>query len=616
MTSFSLFHQPTFTQKLLSIGQSLYLNALLASMFSFSARFETLGSDPASQAPSEIPCADHFHQLALRFEEESLTYCVDETPPLCFLQAITLTTYFQLTKGVHGRGWRWLGTCLRVAYEHNLHLIDADKPANYIPSTDQEAATWSSEEERRRCWWAIWEMDTFASTVRRVPTSIDWSHNKTLLPVEDRLWFKRQFHPSCLLPLRPMDRWKLLQRSGNECSTAWLIVVNSLMRDAQVLSNIGANPAWIDEEGSDPNSTKDVGEKLTTLSNSLNCVLLALPDALQYHNEYLNFTSLDPSDLAATRMVHTAKYSIYIMAQLTRFMIYHHYTFNAEPSTNSAAGLGKRLVFDERHSGARLMCINGIPNIEGLKLYAEAADNVVMILNRTSADHVRYVNPFLASTIWLAAAVHLVNQYFGSPKHSKDLLHTNFEVLRLTYQQFVKFWGTPIALLHGLESLEGHLTRFLHPDLQYPDSAKEPGSSESAEQERSSRFLNGTKDRNTPANSMSRSPRPASTKCTRTEPNLTGSGVNPNMCPAHHAAKITSSEMSSEMVPPAREHHGHVSGPYLTMPSDELGFEHNSALNLNDLDFNMDFDFTNDAHLPSYLNSLLSGSYSQGIGPS
>lgn len=47
--------------------------------------------------------------------------------------------------------------------------------------------------------------------------------------------FNNQYHPSCFLEREPTNRGKTLRKSGNESHAAWLIVINSLMRNAQVL---------------------------------------------------------------------------------------------------------------------------------------------------------------------------------------------------------------------------------------------------------------------------------------------------------------------------------------------------------------------------------------------
>ncbi|KAK7905452.1 hypothetical protein LTR67_000174 [Exophiala xenobiotica] len=642
MTTFSLFHRPTFAEKLRLMGSSLYLHALLASMCSFSARFTSdaegqVQSDPSKQEPSKIPCADHFHQVALRFEEESLTQCSDGTPPLEFLQAIILTTFFQLTKGVHGRAWRWLGTCIRVAYELNLHCIDAHRPEGYVPSTAAEVLAWSQEEERRRCWWAVWEMDCFASTLRRVPTGLSWSQSRTFLPVEDRLWYRQNFHPSCILATKPGDRWQLLQRSGNESPAAWNIIVISLSRNAQTISHVeGAlSGSYAKRETTMSNShqaseagkvVSNADEELEIISHTLQCTVLALPDSLKYHNEPLRFTSVGYDQIRMSSLLHHAKYSIFVMTELTKFMIAHYHTFyKDEKITRPLQGNGDAdLVETNGEPGTLLMCTTRKPNMDGLKQYVEASNNIVLLLNRCSSTHIRYVNPFLATTIWLAATVQLLNRKFGPHGGSPELAEAKFHALRLTYKQFVRFWNTPAGLLQSLDSLEERFDRLLGVGRASGPADRNSGQGNHHRDQAFNKVPQTSICFSGPLEPQ-KGP-PASYTSALTEPNLTGSGVNPMIASFVHSSQAVD------------EYHQHIvqnfdsSVTQLQQPGPSTGnnaesegdqihthvqFDHRDPADpmLDSLEFPMNFDYDDGTDVTVYLNSLLSGSYSGSLGP-
>lgn len=117
-----------------------------------------------------------------------------------------LTANCLLVQGVLGRAWRYLGTCIRAAYELKLHLIDAGKNPQDPPVS---AEKWCIEEEWLRAWWAIWEMDVFASVVRRCPAGIDWTQNDTFLPAEDDRWYREEPQQSCFLEFNVDDRWEI-----------------------------------------------------------------------------------------------------------------------------------------------------------------------------------------------------------------------------------------------------------------------------------------------------------------------------------------------------------------------------------------------------------------------
>lgn len=161
MTAFSLFQRPYFEAKLHAISAPTHRHALLAAMFCFSVRFgypEYPSSDTTHQAP---PTPENFWDIAVQLIDQALHHCGDETPSLCLLQAMVLTTFQQLVKGVRGRAWRSLGTCVRIAYELRLNLIDARKVEYPDESSPERIAKWCADEERRRVWWTIWEFDVF-----------------------------------------------------------------------------------------------------------------------------------------------------------------------------------------------------------------------------------------------------------------------------------------------------------------------------------------------------------------------------------------------------------------------------------------------------------------------
>ena len=167
MTSFSLFRPSQFRSKLASITSQAQLTALLAAMFSFSTRFvEETNDQDISSTNHDQPCAasqvERFRALSQLHIDQAFRECGDSRPTLVLLQALALSTFQQLIRGARGLAWRSLGTCVRVAYELDLHLVDSDENDKDILFTGKTGPSWCLDEERRRIWWAIWEMDTFA----------------------------------------------------------------------------------------------------------------------------------------------------------------------------------------------------------------------------------------------------------------------------------------------------------------------------------------------------------------------------------------------------------------------------------------------------------------------
>ncbi|KAH6972756.1 fungal-specific transcription factor domain-containing protein [Ilyonectria sp. MPI-CAGE-AT-0026] len=476
MTSFSLFHQPSFSTKLHGISNVLHLKALFASMFAFSALFgNSSSSHNQRQSSPAVSCHveeyERFLKLATNAIDESLEECEDDTPPLVLLQAMVLTTYHQLIRGVRGRAWRLLGQCVRIAYEQRLHLIDYEAHSNAPAQVD--ALRWSVNEEKRRCWWALWEMDVFASTIRRSPMAIDWSMNQTYLPVDDALWFSNQYQASCFLEKDAMDRWRRLKESRNESPVAWSIVLQSLMREAQVLVR-GNVSGILSDTGHDDHvsallqyfhnafckkhSSED--EKQQTILESLRCTISALPEHLAYRGECLDFATNGRAFSSATsagstsrnvRQLHAAKYSIFLTIQLARFMVYHHFSFDEVLSGTILADTPRGLGL-----GWTAAASLDSPDCKGLSNCVEVADDVLAIVKNSVHCHVQWVNPFLASIVWIATAMQILRKVF-EPGTDVNLTESKCEVLRLTCEKYSQFWGTPIALMDNLDALEGHL---------------------------------------------------------------------------------------------------------------------------------------------------------------
>jgi len=175
----------------------------------------------------------------------------------------------------------------------------------------------------------------------------------------------------------------------------------------------------------------------------------ALPDALTYRGEVLDFEPDDHDDRPGFRQTRSARYAIYLVTQLTRFMIYHHYVFADTIEGSISLPVCKSQFLGRPASSAEASTAGG----SALQSCPQAGDNVLHILRHCSDDHIRYVNPFLASTTWLAAALRIFRKVF-IPDDSRELTESKYERLDQTYLQFAQFWETPLTLLDNLDSLE------------------------------------------------------------------------------------------------------------------------------------------------------------------
>jgi hypothetical protein len=475
MDDISLFHQPSFGIKIQEIGNTLHLQALFAAMFAYAVRFEEDGLPDGSDwvtLDSRTHRTTRFHNLALALTNRALDETPDQPASLCLLQAMALTTYNELIGGVQGRAWRLVGSSIRAAYELHLHLIDYDAREDSHPA-GPSLMQWVANEERRRCWWALWKMDIVASTIKRCPTAIDSTMIQTYLPVSDSFWFNNQFQRSCFLTRDPVARGAELRKCGNESADAWNIVISSIMRDAQVMvrgniQGVLLGPYALQGRGRDVDDrllhyfqnsfckqkTDEDLSRLKGLISALDAISADLPECLTYNEEYLDF-GLDPSIPTQgfrVRRSHSARYAIFLALQLARFMIYHNYAHDEIVSGTSFSARSPLAADPPR----------------GLRHCLQAADNVYSLISQCPQSHIRYVSPFLSDTVWLAAALQVLRNIFVAPATSHDSC-TKAAILRTTYEQYALFWGTPTALLENLDVLETRLREYHDPGDQAPD---------------------------------------------------------------------------------------------------------------------------------------------------
>lgn len=466
MTAFSLFHRPTFEHQLYNELPPELGGVLLAAMFAYSARFVNDNDvNPTITSDSNIKPA-RFYGLAADAGHAQLRKCGNKPPPLSLVQSLILTTFYELVGSLRGVAWRSLGTVIRVAYELQLHMVDSPLPQSSHISGSNESERWIRAEERRRAWWTIWELEVFATTIRKCPSGIDQREHTTWLPVGDSQWFSGHVTPSCPLEIDPTKRWKALQTSGNDCSSAWYIVINSLMRDAHRLSIHTIPPKQVLEETDlsqqtqannpcqvDPDS--DPAADLAILDNCIMCFDLALPTHLQYRQEFL-FPKAAPRDRYASRTSDCKKQLIYAMTQLARLMVLHKECFGdnirvcsmqfADETSFPTTSTTSRTATNTNQTTANVKA--------AWSRYLEAADSIVSVIRNTSLDHIRYGHPLLANTVWMVAAIQVVQKTFARTKAETRLAQSNLDLLSLTIFHHITFWGSSSIFLDNLKKLE------------------------------------------------------------------------------------------------------------------------------------------------------------------
>lgn len=432
MTTFTLFKPNGIEAKFALMRSPVEAEALVATIFAFSARFHSSDRDPNRIA--QCPTPSYFAAIASRRLQDALDSYEDTTPPFHLLQAMVLDVFYNIFKSLRSKSWRYLGQAIRLGYDLKLHLLDIHSVDSDGDKTERDLERWSLLEERRRAWWALWELDVFASTIRRLPLAIDWTQNFTWLPAPDACWFQGVYKHSCFLAPDPGQRWKNMSRVVNTSAKAWLIVVTSLMHDAQQLVY---NPLPVSESSSFQ-SKKD---NLAIVANALYCTTSSMPRELVYEGQALDFdTKTRPRDINC-RQFHADIYSIYLMTQLVHFMSDHH------------------VVCAQMAAAARAHAANAprAGDSPSWSNYMAAAENIVTIVRNSAHNHVKYVNPLFTNTLWFAAASQIACRLVGPSCRAEALAASNYDLLELTIQRCTSFWGSNDILKPRLDTIETEL---------------------------------------------------------------------------------------------------------------------------------------------------------------
>jgi hypothetical protein len=129
------------------------------------------------------------------------------------VQAMLLITYHEFKRQDFARGWMTLGRAIRLTKLMGLHRLDMEASENNATNDPtfqlslQEATSWTEIEERRRTFWLVYILDTWAcnrtnSAVSFAIDDVSLSFLFFLLNLSMlRLTCLRYSLPSLLLPL-------------------------------------------------------------------------------------------------------------------------------------------------------------------------------------------------------------------------------------------------------------------------------------------------------------------------------------------------------------------------------------------------------------------------------
>lgn len=446
MTAYTLFHRPTFKQKLQAIVDVDRLQAFVSPLFAYALRFRD-NFPLLHTVPSN---ATAMLDLSSKLQIKCIEECLDDDPPLYLLQSLFLVAFQKLIHGVRGKTWRLIGDCIRIAYELKLHLLDVggSHDESEVNHEVDDGVDFVLHEEKRRIWWAIWEMDTFTCTLRKLPSAIDERLNFTYLPISDEDWYTSRESRSCFLYPDATRRWKALEASGNRSAQAWYIVINSYMFDA---FQMGAFPeVWCNRIGFSRNNSSEaklLPQMRSYVENCLQCAHGTLPKELEWQDRFLAFEDSVSEHGLPARSIDCARYCIHVMAQLARLMLciweINHAPENARVKS-SASDMGSHRATDSTQD-------------QTWDKYVDAANFTATMIRNCSPQHHKFVNPLIVNAIWFAAASLVVSKLFGPADFDSRLAQSNFDLLVVTLNQYEAFWQIPKVLKDKLRNLEDTL---------------------------------------------------------------------------------------------------------------------------------------------------------------
>lgn len=309
-----LLHEPRFRQKFqvgclgndrysrLSVADALTITAMIALTARFSSNTCFASMLPKEKGKVFARRATALYAQALQSDE--LNEC-----SLPFLQGCILLAFYEQTHKITTQSWLLIGTCCRLAIDLGLNTVDQHRtcPGEAISAQSGQDSedTWTHREEKRRAWWAVWELDVFAATILRRPYSISKDQMDVLLPVSDDLWFSDTPAESILLQTDMLHSWQTLETFQNADERAWFLVTTYLMVRA---SDLAAQ-----------HSTATL-ENIINFESTLNCFALLLPPS--FHLDLIP-TPFNESNFAANNwvvltifMLHTYVYLSYMLRSM------------------------------------------------------------------------------------------------------------------------------------------------------------------------------------------------------------------------------------------------------------------------------------------------------------
>ena len=414
----SIYHQPSFHRT--HLGSS-FADLHLFAMFSLAVRYlpdEWNGTSTAEYRHS----APAFHRAALEITEQRL-----ELPSLEVLQALVLITIYEISLKISAHEYQRVILCSRIASDLRLNAVDAEEWAF-------DAEDWIRQEEKRRLWWAIWEMEAFVKIayLRSAPTSE--AEILTLLPASEDRWFSGQPEFSVYYHRDPLERWRILQKGGKSDPRSYHIVIISMMLHALQLgskstyySDMGPFRRALESfEATLPSNISSVGRFSFTKDRQLHNVLSVNIHILI---QTYNIPIITPLILLTSSSV-------------TRYL--HRRAWSEDASRDQLIQIiNGKCITDEKDVLRAIAWKNTI----------QASDKVCALFEQIPISVPYMLGPYIASAVFSATSSQVVAQVFSIDQTMSQLANHRRQVLHSALESILIWWGTDRALLTRLAEI-------------------------------------------------------------------------------------------------------------------------------------------------------------------
>ncbi|KAL4862670.1 fungal-specific transcription factor domain-containing protein [Aspergillus spectabilis] len=427
--AFPLLHRPRILREFLSPCSNsrqrfcqldFEFALLLNGIFSLAARFsendKLRGCAPRQHGNS-------FGKAAHTMLEAAKQDADDENVSLRFLQGSILLSYFQLTSRPSFQAWLDIGYCCRIAYALSLHQIDRNSDSQLQINT-LSPNDWADREEQRRAWWAIVQLDTFASFIGGRPPSLETARADVLLPVSDEAWFALRPTSSAFIPSGGAATvWTSLVDKENQDAYAWFLVATFICRAAQ--------------EELEKRDRSRYG--LTIIQSAIQCFLLGLPPHLRLPKGNMFFEEHNFAEYNWIISIHLVIHSARTVVGLG---------FQAENLKQQQNPDHPGLRPNESASPTATSLES--PTQQHVQLFASHMRAIRM----WSLDYIASATPLIANALVSPAAAYFQTaELLASGNAEKALFALDGKLLEMVLKRFAEYWGIGLFCLDMLEAL-------------------------------------------------------------------------------------------------------------------------------------------------------------------